>query len=516
MYKNSPLVSIVIPTYNREKFIGSAIRSVLEQTYKNLEVIIVDDGSQDRTKEIVHSFQDERVIYFYQTNKGRSVARNFALKHAKGSYVTFLDSDDLYYKDKIEKQVRFLEKNKKFSMVYTSANCIDEEGRSLSATYQATDAGWIYLKVAYFVGTTITLPTVMVRQEVFSVVGEFDEQMHRFEDTDMWRRISKKYRIGAMQDATCLLRTHSDNILKNQNPREILSNLKYYINKILSEDKKYYDFHQKGINKLLQYYEAAFLSVPDFSVYADEILEINKYISEKIELKIKIKRKLKRYVQRIKNLIKSNASFKKKKKILFIAFPDSIHTVRWINHVSRDDYDVYLAPVYATEPHQSFENQLTVFYPFRSYFYIGIKSFINHFFLAFSFQNSLSKMESKNIRLNFIYNLPFSLTYIRKKFSEWYKFGNSEAVIMKSFGPSTLKKIIKKIKPDLIHSLEFQTCGYNVLFTKKQYKKRKFPPWLATNWGSDIFFYKNDPAHLEIIKDLLSKADYYSCECHRD
>ncbi|OJW50116.1 MAG: hypothetical protein BGO67_01950 [Alphaproteobacteria bacterium 41-28] len=283
MHQSCPLVSIIIPTYNREKFIGEAIQSVLNQTYKNFEVIVIDDGSQDRTREVVLSFRDERVSYSHTTNQGRSIARNLALKHAKGTYIAFLDSDDLYYKDKIEKQVEFLEKNKQFGMVYTAAHCIDEAGNLLNFSYKAIDTGWIYWKIAYFADTTITLPTVMVRQEVFSVVGGFDENMHRFEDTDMWRRISKTYMIGAMQDVTCLLRTHNDNRLENQQPEIIIDNLKYYINKILSEDEVYSDFHKKGISNLLKYYKDAFLTVAEFKENRNKIEELGEYTNKIIE-----------------------------------------------------------------------------------------------------------------------------------------------------------------------------------------------------------------------------------------
>jgi glycosyltransferase involved in cell wall biosynthesis/2-polyprenyl-3-methyl-5-hydroxy-6-metoxy-1,4-benzoquinol methylase len=278
-----PLVSVIIPTFNRDKFIGEAIQSILNQTYKNLEVIVVDDGSQDRTKEIVSSFQDGRVLYFYQTNKGRSAARNLALKHAKGEYITFLDSDDSYHKDKIKKQVKFFERNKEFSVVYTSATCVDESGNCLNFKYKANDSGWIYSKVAYFASSPITLPTVMLRREVLSKIGSFDEALHRFEDTDMWRRIAKEYQIGAIKETTCLLRTHGDNSLKNQDPEIIMKNLEYYINKVLSEDVNYGAFHDEGIDSLLNYYKAAFLSVPEFSSYTFEISEIQDRVKETLK-----------------------------------------------------------------------------------------------------------------------------------------------------------------------------------------------------------------------------------------
>ncbi len=509
LYKRSPLVSVILPTYNRQKFIEEAIQSLLDQTYENFEVIIVDDGSEDKTEEVVRSFDDKRIIYIYQDNKGRSSARNLALSHAKGDYITFLDSDDLYYKEKIEKQVYFLEKNKNFSMVYTSADCMDVHGNILKNHYRANVSGWIYRKIAYFVHTTITLPTVMVRKDVFATLGGFDEDMHRFEDTDMWRRISKTYKIAGIKDITCLLRTHTENHLENQSPKDIILSLRYYISKIISEDHEFYAFHRKGFNDLLAYYIKAFSGNIKFMVFVEELEMMRDQIKEELDILPVSKKFINEIKKKIKNIVQ------KKKKILFVAFPDSIHSVRWINQVSRNDYEIYLAAPYATEPHEEFD-KLEVFYPYRSYFFTDTKRFIKSFFSSIAPQYGLEEVKNKNVKLRFAYNFPMSQARVQEKFSELRRFGNTTSLVMKSFGPHTLKKIIRKVKPDLIHSLEFQTCSYNVLFTKKLYKNRKFPLWFATNWGSDVYFYKDDPDHLQIIKELLLNIDYYSCECQRD
>lgn len=201
----------------------------------------------------------------------------------------------------------------------------------------------------------------------------------------------------------------------------------------------------------------------------------------------------------------------------------SIHTARWINQIDRQKYDVHLFPVNHMPIHPNLKN-VTVHNPFLSLEHRSslhkIKNFIK---LIFGRILILLSSSSSTVKYRFIYN--FSVIKNRSSYKKWlsyfnhlafYKFGDSDAQIPEIYGPHMLEKLVSKLKPDLIHSLEFQTCGYNVLFAKKQFRKGKFPPWLATNWGSDIFFYKNDPAHLEIIRDLLSNADYYSCECHRD
>jgi len=275
-----PTVSVIIATYNRDKFIGEAVQSILDQTYKDFEVIIVDDGSSDSTGEIIKNLKDSRIHYYYQDNKGRSNARNKALALARGKYITFLDSDDLYLPSKLEIQVNYMEKNPDIHMIYTSAYCIDEIGNSLKHKYEAKTSGKIYKDIAFFVPVTITLPTVMVRREVFEKAGLFDESMYRFEDTDMWRRISKHYQIGAISEFTCKLRTHSDNHLLNQDPIKIASALKYYSLKILNEDQEYgIPFLEKNLANLYIHYGQALQTVPEFAFAGDELIRIAKMLN---------------------------------------------------------------------------------------------------------------------------------------------------------------------------------------------------------------------------------------------
>ena len=125
------LVSIIMPSFNTGKYISDSIKSVLEQTYKNWELIIVDDCSVDDTDEVVKSFKDARIKYFKnQSNSGAAVSRNKALKEANGRWIAFLDSDDLWSKDKLEKQIRFMEDNN-YSFSYTNYSKINEDGNPL-------------------------------------------------------------------------------------------------------------------------------------------------------------------------------------------------------------------------------------------------------------------------------------------------------------------------------------------------------------------------------------------------
>lgn len=122
------LVSIVMPSYNTAKFISVAIESVLMQTYQNWELLIVDDCSTDNTDEVVSKYDDRRIIYLKnEKNSGAAFSRNKALKRAKGKWIAFLDSDDLWYQTKLEEQIEFMKKNK-YYFSYTNYREVDEVG----------------------------------------------------------------------------------------------------------------------------------------------------------------------------------------------------------------------------------------------------------------------------------------------------------------------------------------------------------------------------------------------------
>lgn len=277
---STPLVSILLPTYNRACFLPEAIESVLMQTYQYFELIIIDDGSTDNTHEILSRYDDPRLVKIRHENKGRSYSRNKGLLLAKGEFIAFLDSDDVYLPNKLEVQVQHFNAHPETNMVYTSAYCINENGQQFSFKYKASHSGHIYYKIAFFKPVTITLPTVMLRKNILDKVGEFDEQMHRFEDTDLWRRISKISPITAMSAYTCKLRTHPENELRAQDPHAILFALDYYAKKILREDEDMGLIRiRNGLHTLFLYYAESLNINPSWRQYAQ--LLINQALSFK-------------------------------------------------------------------------------------------------------------------------------------------------------------------------------------------------------------------------------------------
>lgn len=183
-----PRVSVVIPTFNRKGFLKEAIESVLRQTYKDLEVIVVDDGSEDGTEEVITAYGDKRIKYVWQPNRGPSAARNRGAAMAGGEFLAFLDSDDLWTPRKLEKQVSFFEENPFARICYTDEIWIRRGVRVNPKKRHQKYSGWIY---PYCLPLCIISPSsVMFKRELWEEIGGFDESFPFCEDYEIWLRIS--------------------------------------------------------------------------------------------------------------------------------------------------------------------------------------------------------------------------------------------------------------------------------------------------------------------------------------
>jgi len=190
--KEPPLVSIIIPTFNRRSRITFAVESVLRQTYQKYELLIVDDGSTDDTKEVLKSYND-KVRYFFQPHKGVSAARNFGIKKSKGSYICFLDSDDEWLKNKLATQVRTVRSNPHIKICYTDEIWIRNGVRVNPKKIHQKYSGRIYQRCLPL--CIISPSSVMIHRNVFDKAGMFDPQMTVCEDYDLWLRISHFYPV---------------------------------------------------------------------------------------------------------------------------------------------------------------------------------------------------------------------------------------------------------------------------------------------------------------------------------
>jgi glycosyltransferase involved in cell wall biosynthesis len=270
---STPTVSIIVPTYNRGSFITEMIESVISQTIQDWELIIIDDGSTDNTEHLVRPFLSDKVFYYQLPHKGRSYARNYGIRLSKGVFIAYLDSDDVFLPSKLEKQIKWLTEKPSIAMVYTSALAINDYGDYYPTVYLASDSGNIYEKVGMYLPVTITLPSVMIRKEIQDKIGGFDEELNRFEDTDMWRRISRDYPIDAMPEPLVKVRTHQGNRIDSLDPEILFLDLMKYIQKVIKEDgNNHRKFVSKGAARLLLQYKHAVSTVPGWSKWENKLL----------------------------------------------------------------------------------------------------------------------------------------------------------------------------------------------------------------------------------------------------
>jgi glycosyltransferase involved in cell wall biosynthesis len=209
-----PKVSVIIPAYNAMEYLPETLGSVLNQSFQDLEVIIIDDGSVDHIGEWAKSISDSRVRIFHQKNQGPSAARNIGIKKAEGEYVAFLDADDLWEPTKIETQVFALDKNHAVGLVYTWISSIDKNGVSTGRAIRNCDEGdvWESLLLHNFIECG---STPMVRRDCFETVGVFDEGLKSNQDFDLWIRISCCYKFAVIKEVLTQYRKHGSSHSKN-------------------------------------------------------------------------------------------------------------------------------------------------------------------------------------------------------------------------------------------------------------------------------------------------------------
>ena len=179
-------VSVIIPAYNQGNYLGEAIQSVLDQTYPEFEILVVDDGSTDNTADIVHSFDDVRIYYIYQENRGLSASRNTGIRNSKGEYLTFLDSDDLFLPEKLTLLTSELIKKPEVGFVAGQAIPINEHGQRVGKIF---DTPLPKDPSRLLMGNPLHVGSVMLRRCWQEKVGYFDEGLRSYEDWDLWLRL---------------------------------------------------------------------------------------------------------------------------------------------------------------------------------------------------------------------------------------------------------------------------------------------------------------------------------------
>lgn len=227
-----PLVSVIIPTYGGDDTIIRAVKSVLNQTYENIEVIVVDDNNPDtnarqKTQEYMSVFDNEdRVIYIkHEKNKNGAAARNTGVNFSMGYYICLLDDDDIFYSEKIEKQVKYLENNPEFSACY----CWRKQGNNFICGKEEGDLSKSLLDLSF----TPTTDALMIKKECYLNLNGFDETYRRHQDFEFMLRFYKNYKIGVVKEV--LFEVIGNSVINEPYGQKLYDVKKHFFNQFGSE-----------------------------------------------------------------------------------------------------------------------------------------------------------------------------------------------------------------------------------------------------------------------------------------
>lgn len=219
----SPVISVVIPSFNHEQFVRETLSSVLGQTFQDFEIVITDDGSSDGTVEAIREFSDPRIdLHAFKKNKGAVVALNSSIRRSRGEFICYLSSDDKFLPGKLEQQVDFLKKNHEPAAIFGMPNFIDERGLPLATENQFN--GHIFhapfnehlfsredwLRRFFLHGNCLCHPTMMIRRSVYDEIGLYDPRLANLPDFDMWVRLCMKHTIHVSADEVTSMRIRDD------------------------------------------------------------------------------------------------------------------------------------------------------------------------------------------------------------------------------------------------------------------------------------------------------------------
>ncbi len=251
------LVSVIIPVYNHERYVSYSIQSVLQQTYKNIELIVIDDGSTDGSAKVIRDLlQNHCFTFLARANKGLSATINEGIQLSHGEYICILASDDIYKHHKIKMQVDYLDNNQEYAMCCSLAETIDKNGTLLPQIIGYNNSETLKFN-RLIENNSITGVTVMLRRSVFESIGLFDVMLS-VEDWDMWLRVSEKLKIGYIPEVVACYRIHDTNQSSNQ-----LLLIDQGL-KILNKWRKY-DFALKSVKNILRKYTIQYSRKGDFN-----------------------------------------------------------------------------------------------------------------------------------------------------------------------------------------------------------------------------------------------------------
>ena len=208
---NLQLISVIVPCYNQAQYLSEALESVLQQTYTNWECLIINDGSQDNTKEVAEEWQqsDSRFKHLYKENGGLSSARNYGIENSKGNYILLLDADDKYHSTFMEKGIRILLNNPKVGVITSWLQKFDDKN-NFYHIYK-TPGG----NKASFLFDNLSIGTSLFRKECWLETGGYDEKMKKgYEDWEFYIRLTQKWNVEVIPEVLFYYRKHSDSMVK--------------------------------------------------------------------------------------------------------------------------------------------------------------------------------------------------------------------------------------------------------------------------------------------------------------
>lgn len=237
-----PKVSIIIPTFNSAHYVLDALKSVLAQSYQDFEVLIIDDGSSDNTKELLQPFvaaDPDRIFYFYQDNQGLACARNTALAKARGEFIALLDADDIYLPERLAKTVAVLEDDADVCLAHANIIKMAENGDALGVVERQKSflSGDIFENI-FLRKAHMACPTVLFRKSCYEEFGGFDPQLARLgcEDRELWLRFAQKYKMQYVDEPLAHYRVSATSMSKNK--EKMMEARLYVVNKFAPLDCK--------------------------------------------------------------------------------------------------------------------------------------------------------------------------------------------------------------------------------------------------------------------------------------
>lgn len=216
-----PLISVIIPVYNAERYIKQALDSICNQTYKNLEIIIIDDGSSDQSKTIIETYQDKRLRFISRENRGLISSLNEGINICKGKYIARMDADDISSQERLEKQLQFLKNNNDVGAVFTGIEYIDETGSIIRSKVSKKTRSVEPVELLF--GCPLCHPTAMFDMTKLSVNDIlYDSNFHLAEDFELWTRLVSNTKIALLDEVLFSYRIHSNSITTRNSGKQRL------------------------------------------------------------------------------------------------------------------------------------------------------------------------------------------------------------------------------------------------------------------------------------------------------